>query len=72
MDLHIKDGLFPTDGWKLGEEVPVGEGKADFPRIIEKLKALGYDGALTIEREIDGEKQIEDIVTAKALLEKYL
>lgn len=72
MDLHIKDGLFPTDGWKLGDEVAVGEGKADFPRIIEKLKALGYDGALTIEREISGEKQIEDIIKAKALLEKYI
>ena len=72
MDLHIKDGLFPTDGWMLGEEVAVGEGKADFPRIIEKLKALGYDGALTIEREISGEKQIEDILKAKALLEKYI
>jgi len=72
MDLHIKDGLFPTDGWKLGNEVAVGEGKADFPRIIEKLKALGYDGALTIEREISGEKQIEDIIKAKALLEKYI
>ena len=72
MDLHIKDGLFPTDGWKLGEEVAVGEGKADFPRLIAKLKELGYDGALTIEREISGEKQIEDILKAKALLEQYL
>ena len=72
MDLHIKDGLFPTDGWKLGEEVAVGEGKADFPRLIAKLKELGYDGALTIEREISGEKQIEDIVKAKALLEQYI
>ena len=72
MDLHIKDGLFPTDGWKLGDEVAVGEGKADFPRIIAKLKELGYDGALTIEREISGEKQIEDIIKAKALLEKYI
>ncbi len=72
MDLHIKDGVFPTDGWQLGHEVAVGEGKADFPRIIAKLKEIGYDGALTIEREISGEKQIEDIVKAKALLEKYI
>ena len=40
--------------------------------LLEKLKALGYDGALTIEREISGEKQIEDIIKAKALLEKYI
>ncbi len=72
MDLHIKDGLFPTDGWKLGPEVPVGEGKADFPRIIAKLKELGYDGALTIEREISGDKQIADIIMAKEMLEKYI
>ena len=72
MDLHIKDGVYPTDGWKLGEEVPVGEGKADFPRLIAKLKEIGYDGALTIEREISGEKQIADIVLAKSLLEKYI
>lgn len=72
MDVHIKDGLYPTDGWKLGEEVAVGEGKADFPRVIARLKELGYDGALTIEREISGDKQIEDILRAKALLEKLI
>ncbi len=72
MDIHIKDGLFPTNGWELGKEVPVGEGKADFPRLIAKLKELGYDGALTIEREITGEKQVEDIIKAKKLLEQYI
>ena len=72
MDLHVKDGLYPTDGWKLGHEVAVGEGKADFPRVIARLKELGYDGALTIEREISGDQQIEDILKAKALLEKYI
>lgn len=72
MDLHVKDGLWPTDGWNLGKEVPVGEGKVDFPAVIRKLKALAYGGALTIEREISGEKQIEDILKAKALLEALL
>ena len=72
MDVHIKDGLYPTDGWKLGEEVAVGEGKTDFPRFLARLKALGYDGALTIEREISGDKQIEDILRAKALLEQCI
>lgn len=71
-DLHIKDGLWPTDGWNLGKETPIGEGKADFPKIIRMLKARGYDGALTIEREISGEQQIVDILKAKELLEKLL
>ena len=72
MDLHVKDGHYPTDGWKLGREVAVGEGKADFPRIIARLKELGYDGALTIEREISGDQQIQDILRAKELLEKCI
>ena len=72
MDTHIKDGLYPTDGWSLGEEVPAGEGKADFPRVITRLRELGYDGALTIEREISGERQAEDIIRAKRLLESLI
>lgn len=71
-DLHIKDGLWPTDGWNLGSEVKVGKGKANFPQIIRMLKDIGYDGALTIEREIDGEEQIRDIIDTKLYLEKLL
>ena len=43
-DMHGKDGFYPTDGKNLGEEVPVGEGKVNFPALIAKLKELGYDG----------------------------
>lgn len=71
MDLHIKDGLYPTDGKNLGKEVPAGEGKVNFPVFLPKLKALGYDGSITIEREITGEKQREDILNAKRIIEKY-
>ncbi len=71
-DLHIKDGLWPADGWNLGEEVPVGQGEVNFPAIIKKLKELGYDGALTIEREISGDQQIQDIIATKAYLEMLL
>lgn len=67
-DVHIKDGLSPTDGQKLGKEVPVGEGKVNFPVVIEKLKNQGYTGPFTIEREISGEKQIADIIKARDLL----
>ena len=59
--VHAKDGEYPTDGRDLGKEKPLGEGRVGFPRLIAKLKALGYAGALTIEREISGPKQIEDI-----------
>jgi len=60
-DVHAKDGLYPTDGDSLGKEVPIGEGKVNFPALVGKLKGLGYTGALTIEREIGGDQQIADI-----------
>jgi L-ribulose-5-phosphate 3-epimerase len=69
---HAKDGLFPTDPKKLGEEVPIGQGKVDFPKLIARLKKLGYDGPLTIEREISGPRQLEDIRKEKQYLEKLI
>jgi len=44
---------------KLGEEVPIGKGKVDFPRIVARLKELNYRGAVTIEREISGPQQVK-------------
>ena len=67
--VHGKDGEYPTNGRHLGAEKPMGEGRVNFPVFIAKLKEIGYDGAITIEREIEGEEQIRDIINAKALLE---
>ena len=72
METHIKDGLYPTDGMELGHEVAAGQGKANIPAIVKRLQELGYDGTLTIEREISGDEQVRDIVAAKELLEKAL
>jgi L-ribulose-5-phosphate 3-epimerase len=70
--VHAKDGRYPTDPHKLGEEVPIGQGQVNFPVIVEKLKRLGYSNPLTIEREIRGEKQTADILAAKSYLEKLI
>jgi L-ribulose-5-phosphate 3-epimerase len=70
--LHAKDGLFPTDPRRLGEEVPIGQGKVDFPRLFKRLKELDYRGPVTIEREISGPKQLEDIRREKVYLEKLI
>jgi L-ribulose-5-phosphate 3-epimerase len=70
--IHAKDGLWPANPRKLGEEVPIGQGKVDFPRIIERLKELNYRGAVTIEREISGPQQVEDVRAAKVYLEKLI
>jgi L-ribulose-5-phosphate 3-epimerase len=70
--IHAKDGLWPTNPKELGEEVPIGKGKVDFPRIIARLKELNYRGAVTIEREVSGAQQVEDVRAAKAYLEKLI
>lgn len=68
-DVHAKDGCYPTDGKHLGKETPIGGGMVNFPLLISKLKEVGYDGPLTIEREISGDEQIRDVVAAKEFLE---
>lgn len=71
-DVHAKDGCYPTDGKSLGKETALGDGQVNFPMFIRTLKSVGYDGPITIEREISGEKQIEDILKAKKLLENLI
>jgi sugar phosphate isomerase/epimerase len=70
--IHAKDGLWPTNPKELGEEVPIGKGKVAFPRIITRLKEMNYRGAVTIEREISGAQQMEDVRAAKAYLENLI
>ena len=70
--IHAKDGFYPTNGMELGREVKVGEGKVNFPVFVAKLKEVGYDGSLTIEREISGEQQRLDIIETKAYLETLI
>ena len=72
METHIKDGVYPVDGMKLGKEVPAGQGKANLPAVIKRLKELGFTGTFTIEREISGEQQQKDIAMAKDLLMKWM
>jgi sugar phosphate isomerase/epimerase len=70
--LHAKDGLFPSNPKELGGEVPIGRGKVDFPLLIKRLKQLDYRGPITIEREISGPQQIEDVKASKTYLEKLI
>lgn len=72
LDVHAKDGCYPTEGHSLGIETPLGQGAVDYPRFIAKLKKIGYNGPLTIEREITGEEQIKDIKAAIKLLEDLI
>jgi L-ribulose-5-phosphate 3-epimerase len=66
--VHAKDGEYPTVPGELGVEKPLGEGRVDFPKFVAKLKSFGYNGALTIEREISGPQQVADIKRAIEVL----
>ena len=70
--VHGKDGLYPTDGNRLGKETPLGQGKVNYPLFIRRLKEVGYTGPITIEREISGDQQTKDILEGKALLERLI
>jgi L-ribulose-5-phosphate 3-epimerase len=70
--IHAKDGKWPTDPNKLGEEVLIGKGLVDFKAVFTKLHKLGYTGAVTIERETSGPQQIEDVKNEKMYLETIL
>lgn len=70
--VHAKDGKWPTDPSKLGEEVLIGRGLVDFKAVFTKLHELGYAGAITIERETSGPQQIEDVKNEKIYLERIL
>ena len=67
--VHCKDGTWPTEENLLGHEEPLGKGQVGIDRFIATLKEIGYEGPLTIEREIGGEQQVADIKAAIELLD---
>jgi L-ribulose-5-phosphate 3-epimerase len=70
--VHAKDGLFPTDPRNFGNEVAIGQGKVDFLLLFRKLRKINYSGAITIEREIEGARQTEDIQRSKNFLQNLI
>ncbi|MCM8769239.1 MAG: sugar phosphate isomerase/epimerase [Candidatus Omnitrophica bacterium] len=69
---HAKDGLWPNRDEALGKETPLGQGMVRFDLLLPRLKKKGFTGPVTIEREISGPQQIEDIRKAIELLRPYL
>jgi len=69
-NVHGKDGVCPNNGRQLGHETAIGQGMVNYPAFIRKLKEIGYDRYITIEREISGEQQAKDITAAKLYLEQ--
>jgi len=83
---HAKDGIMlkPADVSKVysdnhaseyeGEkfrEMPLGEGNVNFPTYLKALKDIGYNGFLTIEREV-GDNPEKDILQAVSFLKENI
>ncbi len=69
--VHCKDGIWSDEpGVTWGREVPLGEGDVDIELYMKTLKEIGYQGPLTIEREIpqDPARQLSEIGGAIKLL----
>lgn len=70
--VHMKDAnASARPGVDWGEEVVLGTGQADIPRIVSKLRAQGYTGPLVIEREA-GNQRLADIKEAIKLLKSLV
>ncbi|MBI5688204.1 MAG: sugar phosphate isomerase/epimerase [Verrucomicrobia bacterium] len=70
--VHCKDGKSPAEPGKLGVEVPLSQGEVGFERFIAKLREIGYEGPLCIEREIVGDQQIADVRQGIELLRRLV
>ncbi len=71
--VHVKDARRPAESGLWGTEVPLGEGEVDIPRFLKTLRAIGYAGPLSIEREVgDQAARIEDVRHGLDLIRRCL
>lgn len=66
---HAKDGIMigNREGW---EELPLGKGGVDFDNYLLALNKIGYDGFLTIEREVGDDPEADILLAKDFLIEK--
>jgi sugar phosphate isomerase/epimerase len=69
--VHCKDAKWAAQpGQQWGREVPLGQGDVDMEAFLRTLKKIGYDGPLTIERELsqDPARQRTEVAQAISVL----
>ena len=68
--VHVKDARRPVVTGEWGKEIPLGEGEVGIPAFLSALKRIGYDGPLSVEREVgDQAARVRDIAGGLALLQ---
>jgi sugar phosphate isomerase/epimerase len=66
--IHCKDGKWAASpGKEWGQEVALGDGDVGMENYLRTLKEIGYDGPLTIEREIPQEPQRQKAEIGRAI-----
>jgi sugar phosphate isomerase/epimerase len=66
--VHCKDATWAArPGKEWGREVPFGEGQVGAESFLRTLQEIGYDGPLTIEREIPQEPQRQKAEIGRAV-----
>jgi len=66
--VHCKDGKWAKhSGKEWGQEVPLGDGDVGMENYLRMLKEIGYDGPLTIEREIPQEPERQKTEIGRAI-----
>lgn len=71
--VHLKDAKRPRIKGEWGEEVPLGQGQANIPLFVRKLKEIGFQGPLMIEREVGNQaERLRDIAHGVKYLREVL
>ena len=71
--VHLKDAKRPKIKGQWGEEVPLGQGQANIPLFVKKLKEVGFKGPLIIEREVGDQKaRLRDVAHGVKYLREVL
>ena len=70
---HAKDAIPARFGEFCGKQVPVGEGRVDFKKLLIQLKEFGYTGDIVIEHESYSRPDRDgDIINSKKYLEAVI
>ena len=75
ISVHAKDGIWPDKNipGSLGHEKPLGAGDVGIPGFVAKLKEIGYQGTVNVEREgTNPEVWRHDVAAAVELLKSLV
>ncbi|HVJ82702.1 MAG TPA: sugar phosphate isomerase/epimerase family protein [Planctomycetia bacterium] len=71
--VHLKDAIRPTKRGEWGTEVPLGQGEANIKLFVKRLKEIGFQGPLAIEREVGNQQErLRDIAHGVEYLRRCL